>query len=43
MITRAHLAQRYAEVYELERGGWLCKTRAGKWVIVDGEGQEVTR
>jgi len=42
MITRAQLLTRYAEAYELERGGWLCKTRAGRWVVVDMEGQEVT-
>lgn len=41
MITRAQLLTRYVEVYELERGGWLCKTRAGRWVVVDVEGQEV--
>ncbi len=42
MITRAQLLTRYAEVYELERGGWLCKTRQGRWVVVTTEGQEVT-
>jgi len=41
MITRAQLLARYAEVYELERSGWLCRTRGGKWVVVDVEGQEV--
>lgn len=41
MITRAQLLARYAEVYELERGGWLCKTRQGRWVVVTVEGQEV--
>jgi len=41
-MTKRELLRLYAEVYELERGGWLCKTRGGKWVIVDVEGQEVT-
>ena len=41
-MTKRDLLRHYAEVVELERGGWLCKTRGGKWLVVDVEGQEVT-
>jgi len=42
-MTKRDLLRHYAEVVELERGGWLCKRRAGGWwVVVTTEGQEVT-
>ena len=41
-MTKRELLTRYAEVYELERGGWLCKRKGGSWVIVDEEGREVS-
>lgn len=40
-MTKRDLLHRYAEVYELERGGWLCKRRDGRFVVVDVEGREV--
>jgi hypothetical protein len=39
--TKRRLQQQHAEVYELERGGYLCKTKAGKWIVVDANGEEV--
>jgi hypothetical protein len=27
-------------VYELDGGGWLCKRKAGGWVVLDADGQE---
>jgi len=40
-MTKRELLKHYAEVYELERGGWLCKRRDGRFVVVDVEGREV--
>lgn len=41
-MTKTQLLRTYAEVAELERGGWLCKRRDGRWVVVDADGREVT-
>jgi hypothetical protein len=39
---RADLLKRYSEVYALENdSGWLCKTRAGKWVVLDATGKAI--
>ena len=40
-MTKRDLLRHYAEVYELERGGWLCKRRGGAFVVVDADGREV--
>ena len=36
------LLERYAEVAELDGGGYICKRRDGRWVVVDADGREVT-
>lgn len=41
MITKAQLLKAYAEAYELERGGYICKRRDGRWVVVTADGREV--
>jgi hypothetical protein len=38
--VKSRLLKLYAEVYELERGGWLCKRKSGGWVVLDADGQE---
>ena len=42
MTTKRELLRTYAEAYELERGGYICKRRDGRWVVVDKDGREVT-
>lgn len=41
-MTKTQLLRTYAEVAELDGGGWLCKRRDGRWVVVDKDGREVT-
>lgn len=41
-MTKSQLLRTYAEVAELERGGYICKRRDGRWVVVDKDGREVT-
>ena len=40
-MTTSQLRREHAEVYELERGGWLVKTRAGRWLALDADGRQV--
>jgi len=42
LTTKRELLRTYAEAYELERGGYICKRRDGRWVVVDKDGREVT-
>ncbi len=39
-MTKAQLLKDYAEVYELEHGGWLVKTRAGRFVVLTADGRQ---
>ena len=43
-MTKRELLKVYAEVAELDgpRGGYICKRRDGRWVIVGADGREVT-
>ena len=42
MTTKRELLRTYAEVAELDGGGYICKRRDGRWVVVDKDGREVT-
>ena len=39
-MTKSQLLRTYAEVAELERGGYICKRRDGRWVVVTVDGRE---
>ena len=41
-MSKAQLLKAYAEAYEPERGGYICKRRDGRWVVVSKDGLEVT-
>lgn len=41
-MSKRELLRTYAEVAELERGGYICKRRDGRWVVVTVDGREVT-
>ena len=39
-MSKTQLLRTYAEAYELERGGYICKRRDGRWVVVTVDGRE---
>ena len=39
-MTKTQLLCTYAEVAELDGGGYICKRRDGRWVVVDKDGRE---
>lgn len=40
-MTKAQLLKEYVEVYELNGGGWLVKTKTGQWKALDSDGRAV--
>ena len=41
-MSKRELLRTYAEAYELDGGGYICKRRDGRWVVVTADGREVT-
>mgnify|MGYP000939987008 FL=1 len=39
-MSKAQLLKAYAEAYELDGGGYICKRRDGRWVVVTQDGRE---
>ena len=39
-MTKTQLLRTYAEAYELDDGGYICKRRDGRWVVVSADGRE---
>ncbi len=40
-MTKAQLLKLYTEVYELNGGGWLVKTKTGQFIALDSSGQPI--